>query len=76
MNLSGGVTAVIKSDVFEDNNGALTTANAVNMARRSRQNGVKYHLFKHHCGKGSGITIVKVNTLLQKSEIFAKRMAP
>ena len=76
MKLGGGKTAVIKSTVFEGNNGALTTANAVNMAPHTKHIGMKYHLFKHHCGDGSGITIFKVDTLMKKADIFTRLMSP
>ncbi len=40
--------SVVKSTVFEDNNGALTTATAVKMSPRTKHIGVKYHFFKSH----------------------------
>ena len=46
MILGGDETAVIKSTVFEKNNGALNTANAVNMTPCTKQICMKYHLFK------------------------------
>ena len=49
MKLDGGDTAVIKSTVFENNNGSLTTANDVKMTPHTKNIGVKCHLFKHHC---------------------------
>ena len=67
MKIGGVETAVIKSTFFVDNNGEITTSNAVNMNPRTKHIGVKYHFFKHHCGKVIGITLVKVDTLLQKS---------
>ena len=76
MNIGGSETKVIKSTVFEENIGALTTANTVKMNPCTKQIVEKYHLFKHRCGKGSGITLVKVDTLLQKLDIFTKGMAP
>ena len=75
INIDGGENAVIKSTVFEDNNGALTTSNAVNMTSCTKHIGVKYHFLKHHCGKGSSITLAKVNTIPQKADIFTKGMA-
>ena len=69
MKLGDGETAVIKSIVFEENNGFLTTANSVNMTTCTKHISVKYHSFNNHCGKGSGITLVKVYILLQKADI-------
>ena len=51
MKLGGGETAVIKSTVFEENNGTLNTSNAINMTPHTKHIGVKYHFFKHHCAK-------------------------
>ena len=76
MKLGGGETAVIKFTVFEDNNGALTTSNAINMTPCTKHICVKYHFFKNDCGQDSGITLVKADTLLQKKDIFTKGMAP
>ena len=72
----GGKNAVINSTIFEDNNSALTTANATIMTPHTKHIGLKYHFFKYHCGKGSGITLIKVDNLLQKADIFNKGMDP
>ena len=66
---------VIKSNVFEENNGALNTANAVKMTPRTKHIVVKYHFLNHHFGEGSGITLIKVDTLLQKVYIFTKGLS-
>ena len=75
MILGGDETAVIKSTVFEKNNGALNTANAVNINPRTKHISVKYHISKNRSGKGSVIALVKVDTLLRKADIFTKGMA-
>ena len=75
MKLGGGETVVIEFTVFEDNNESLTTANSIKMTTCKKQICVKYHALKHHCGKGSVTTLVKVDTLLQKEYIFTKGMA-
>ena len=76
MNIGGGETGVIDYTVFEENTGALTTANAVKRTPRTKHIGVKYHFFRHNCSEGSGITLVKVDTLLKKTYIFTNGMAP
>ena len=43
MKLGGDETTVIKSTVIEDNNGALTIANSVNMNPFTKQIGMKDH---------------------------------
>ena len=75
MKLGGGETAVINSVVFKDNNLALSTANYINITPRKKQISLKYHFFEYHCGKGSGITLVKFGTLLKKEDIFTKVIA-
>ena len=43
MDMGDNETAVIQSTVFEENNGALTTANYIKMTRRTKHVGLKYH---------------------------------
>jgi hypothetical protein len=76
MRLGGDDKVTIKSTVFEDNNGAISTAKAVKMTPRTKHIAVKYFFFKSHIGEGTGIELVKVDTLLQKADIFTKGMAP
>ena len=61
--------------VFEDNNGAIATANAVNMTPRTKHIDVTYHFFKSHIGEESGIELVKIDTNLNKAYIFTKVLA-
>jgi hypothetical protein len=77
MKLEGRETVAInKSTVFEDNNGAISTAKAVKMTPRTKHIAVKYFFFKSHIGEGTGIESIKADTLLQKAAIFTKGMAP
>jgi hypothetical protein len=76
MQLSGINNSVIKSTVFEDNNGAIFTAKSVKMTPRTKHIEVKYHFFKSHINDESGITLGKIDTNLQKADIFTKGMAP
>jgi hypothetical protein len=62
--------------VFEDNNGALATARAVKMTPTTKRIAVKYHFFKAHVGPGTGIELVKIDTNLQKADIFTNGLAP
>jgi hypothetical protein len=76
MKLPGITDSVVKSTVFEDNNGAISTATAVKMTPRTKHIAVKYHFFKSHIVAGTGITIAKIDTNLQKADIFTKGLAP
>jgi hypothetical protein len=70
-----GVTAdgaaIMKSTVFEDNNGALGLATSPKLTPRTRHICVKYHFFKEHIKPGE-IEIVKVESQFQKADIFTK----
>ena len=74
--LVGGENIAIKLTVFEDNSGAIATTNAVKMTPRTKHIVVKYHFFKSHIGEESGIELVKIDTNLQKVDIFTKGLDP
>ena len=76
MKLPGVTDSIIKSTVFEDNNGAISTATAVRMTPRTKHIAVKYHFFKSHINVGTGISLSKIDTNLQKADIFTKGLAP
>ena len=76
MELKGPTSVILKSTVFKDNNGAIATANSVKMTPMTKHIGVNYHLFKSHIGAEKGILLDKIDTLLQKADIFTKCMAP
>ena len=74
--LVGRENIAINLTLFEDNNGEIVTANAVNMTPRTKNIAVKYYLFKSHIREDSGIYLVKIDTNLQKADIFMKLLAP
>jgi hypothetical protein len=76
MKLPGITNSTIKSTVFEDNNGAIATATSVKMTPRTKHIAVKYHFFKSHVNAGTGISLSKINTDLQKADIFTKGLSP
>jgi hypothetical protein len=59
------------STVFEDNNGALALASSPRMTPRSKHIGLKYHFFREAVTRGV-VKIVKIDTELQKADIFTK----
>jgi hypothetical protein len=73
MKLPGITDSVIKSTVFEDNIGAISTATAVKMTPHTKH--IKYHFFKSYINVGTGITTAKIDTNLQKADIFTKGLA-
>jgi hypothetical protein len=62
-----------RTTVWEDNNGALTLANMEpgRMTPRSKHYAVKYHWFRSHLVP-TKVTIEKIDTNLQKADIFTK----
>jgi hypothetical protein len=68
--------SLIKSTVFEDNNGAIATVTAMKMTPPTKHIVVKYHFFKSHIDAGTGISLSKIDTNLQKADIFTKGLAP
>ena len=76
MHLTGTTNAVMKSTVFEDNNGDLATARYVEMTRRTKHIIVKYHFFMTHVGPRTGIALIKIDTNIQKDNILTKGLAP
>jgi hypothetical protein len=61
------------SCVWEDNNGALTLANATypSMTPRSKHFAIKYHWFREHLIPGQ-IEMFRIDTNKQKADIFTK----
>jgi hypothetical protein len=81
MKLPGLNGSVIKSTIFEDNNGAFATARSIKMTPRTKHIAVKYHFFKSHVTSdrddNSGITLEKIDANFQKADILtSKGMAP
>ena len=62
-----------KTRVHEDNNGCLTLSKLEpgRMTLRSKHYAVKYHWFRSHL-KPNAIEIIKIETKLQKADIFTK----
>ena len=70
------VRVVTKSDVFEDNNGALTVATSPRITPQSKFFAVKLHFFKEHVqtkqNPGGEIEIQKIETQNQLADIMTK----
>ena len=65
-------TSVIKSTVFEDNQGVISLVNVPKMSSRNKYLQLKYHFFREEIGESKGIVVEYVNTLEQKADIFTK----
>ena len=67
--------SMLKSTVFEDNNGAISVAKSPKMTPRTKHIAVKYHFFKDKIGEGKGINLEKINTENQIADIFTKGLS-
>ena len=77
--------SVVKSQVFEDNNGALSNALSPRISPRTKHIAVKVHWFKSKLGpdkadtesadSGGGIFLEKIDSEFQKADIFTKGLA-
>ena len=64
MELKCPTSGILKSTVFEDNNRAIATDNAVKITPKTKHIGVEYHFFKIHIGADKGIPLEKIDTIL------------
>ena len=66
----------VESHIFEDNNGAISTATLPKMTPRTKHIGVKYHFVKDYFARKKHgehpFTIKKIDTVEQKADIFTK----
>ena len=81
MRLQGDSPVLIKSTVFEDNQGCLSLVNVPKMSTRNKYISLKYHFFRSHSGTdkdGSGGSVVAtyVKSEEQKADIFTKGLGP
>ena len=66
---------MVKSTIFEDNNGAIATARTPKMSPRTKHIAMKYHFVKSLFGKpneDSVFSLVKIDISFQKADIFTK----
>jgi len=68
----GESSTVIKSTVFEDNNGALHMAESPKMTPRTKWIAIKYHFFADQIGEEKGIVLEKIDSESQIGDIFTK----
>jgi Reverse transcriptase (RNA-dependent DNA polymerase) len=64
--------SLVRSTVFEDNQGCLSMVNSPKMSSRNKYLSLKYHFFRSHIGKDKGIEAKWIETTKQKADIFTK----
>ena len=68
--------SLVRSTVFEDNQGCLSLVNVPKMSPRNKYLALKYHFFRSNIGEDKGIVAKYVSTLEQKADIFTKGLPP
>jgi len=66
---------LLHSKVFEDNNGALQLSCSPKITMWTKHIAIKYHHFHSHVGPSKRIDIIKIDTKVQKANIFTKGLA-
>ncbi len=64
--------SVVRSKVFEDNQGCISLVNVPRMSTRNKYIALKYHFFRSHIGEDKGVLALYVNTLEQLADVFTK----
>ena len=64
--------SLVRSTVFEDNQGCLSLVNVPRMSPRNKYLALKYHFFRTHIGEKKGIIAKYVRSAEQKADIFTK----
>ena len=63
---------LVRSTVFEDNQGCLSLVNVPKMSPRNKYLALKYHFFREQIGESKGVVAQYINTKEQKADIFTK----
>ena len=72
LHLKFAQSSLVRSTVFEDNQGCLSMVNTPKMSSRNKYLSLKYHFFRSHIGKDKGIEAKWIETTKQKADIFTK----
>ena len=74
--LNCSTTTLIRSTVFEDNQGCISLVNVPKMSTRNKYLSLKYHFFRSKIGEKQGIIAKYIKTTEQKADIFTKGLPP
>ena len=64
--------SLVRSTVFEDNQGCLSLVNVPKMSTKNKYLALKYHFFRSHIGESKGVLAKYIKTTEQKADIFTK----
>ena len=65
-------TSLVRSTVFEDNQGCLSLVNVPKMSTRNEYLSLKHHFFRDQIGPSKGIEAKYIRSEVQKADIFTK----
>lgn len=68
--------SLVRSTVFEDNQGCLSLVNVPKMSPRNKYLALKYHFFRSEIGEAKGVIAKYVPTLEQRADILTKGLPP
>ena len=63
---------LLKSTVWEDNNGAISTAKSPKMAPQTKHIAVKCHCTRGQIGEEKGVVLDKIESKMEKADILTK----
>ena len=66
--------SLVRSTVFEDNQGCLSLVNVPRMSPRNKCIALKCHFFREHIGEKKGIVAKCIPSEIQRADIFTKGM--
>ena len=69
-------TSLVRSTVFEDNQGCLALVNTPRMSPRNKYISLKYHWFRSQLGPAQGIVAKYVRSERQLADVFTKGLPP
>jgi len=78
LNFPSIANSLVRSTVFEDNQGCLSLVNVPKMSPRNKYLSLKYHFFRSKIGEGpdKGIVAKYISTKEQRADIFTKGLPP
>jgi len=66
--------SLVRSTVFEDNQGCLSLVNVPKMSPRNKYLALKYHFFRSNIGEDKGIVARYICSEVQKADVFTKSL--
>ena len=74
LDLEIAAPSLVRSTVFEDNQGCLSLVNVPKMSPRNKYIALKYHFFRSHIGENKGIVARYIRSEIQRADIFTKSL--